>query len=397
MRVRTKKFPSVYQILGFLLIISIWAFNEEKYMTYPIKILFILVYGFYWIKTSHLRINKYQGWCIIMCVSSLFATLVAEDFDEAKYTLINVIQCFLIAFTISAYLNKKDQVIRFLKYFSIGGLVLAVRLLAVTPISVWTSFNRLGEAIGYNANDVGNKAAIAAVIAICLFRNKSEKFRKFYAFLYVLLTAIVLFSGSRKALLAVVFATVLIYTIGLEKKRNIIFTIIGLIFIMYIGYQFIMTNPSLYQTIGRRIESMINVAFYGASEASSIDLREKYMALAWSYVRNNPIIGIGLGNFASESGLGIYCHCDYLEVMCSYGIPMAIVYYTPIVFLLLKVIRLRYKTTLDYSVLIIIVVFMVTFVTMVMYISAYTHIIIAIIYAYMRLIETERKYVNGYY
>lgn len=382
MRVGNKELPSIYEILGFLLIVSIWAFNEEKYITYPVKIIFILVYGYYWLSTSHGTINKYQGWCLLMCIASFFAAFFAEDSSVAIHTLINVLQCFLIAFTLSSYLHEKDQAIHFLKYFAIGGLILFIRLLLVTPVSVWTSFSRLGAEIGYNANDVGNKAAIAAIISICLFRNRDETHRKFYAILYVLLTVIVLFSGSRKALLALIIATIMIYTVGLEKKRNMIFSIIGLMIVLYIGYKYIMTNESLYQTIGRRIESMINVALYGGSEASSIDLRERYMALAWTFIKNNPIMGTGLGNFGSKSGLGIYCHCDYLEVMCSYGIPIALLYYFPVTTLLFRGVTVKHKTTIDYSCIIICCVLLISFVTMVMYISAYTQIIIAIIYAY---------------
>lgn len=382
MRIGNKTLPSIYQILGLLLIVSIWAFNEEKYITYPIKIVFILVYGYYWLSTSRGTINKYQGWCLLMCIASFAAAFFAADSNMAVRTLINVLQCFLIAFTLSAYIREKDQVVQFFKYFAIGGLILFIRLLLVTPVSVWTSFSRLGAEIGYNANDVGNKAAIAAIISICLFRNRDETHRKFYAILYVLLTAIVLFSGSRKALLALIIATIMIYTVGLEKKRNMIFSIIGLMIVLYIGYQYIMTNESLYQTIGRRIESMINVALYGGSEASSIDLRERYMALAWTYIKSSPIMGIGLGNFASMSGLGIYCHCDYLEVMCSYGIPIALLYYFPVVSLLLRGMTLKHKNTLDYSCIIICFVLLISFVTMVMYVSAYTQIIVAIIYAY---------------
>lgn len=387
MRVENKELPSIYEIIGFLLIVSIWAFNEEKYITYPIKIVFILVYGYYWLRNLHDTINKYQGWCLLMCIASFFATFVAEDTSVAIHTFINVLQCFLIAFTLSAYLQEKGQVVQFLKYLAFGGLILFIRLLLVTPVSVWTSFSRLGAEIGYNANDVGNKAAIAAIVSICLFRNRAEAHRKFYALLYIFLTVIVLFSGSRKALLALIVATIMIYTVGLEKKQYLIFSVIGLIIVLYIGYQYIMTNSSLYQTIGRRIESMINVAFYGGSEASSIDLREKYMTLAWSFIKRSPIFGVGLGNFASMSGLGIYCHCDYLEVMCSYGIPIALLYYFPVVYLLLRGLTQKNKNTLDYSCIIICVVLIISFVTMVMYISAYTQMIVAIIFAYFKSID----------
>ena len=48
--------------------------------------------------------------------------------------------------------------------------------------------------------------------------------------------------------------------------------------------------------------------------------REKYMDVAWRFVKQYPLTGIGLANFAVKSGFGVYCHCDYLEVLCGYGI-----------------------------------------------------------------------------
>lgn len=394
MRIGHKQLPSIYNVLGFLLIVSIMAFNEEKYLTYPIKIIFILIFGLYWLKTSSGRVNLYQFWCILMCIFSVIAVFVADDSGRAIHTLVNVLQVFLIAFVLSAYLTDQGKIELYLKFFVFGGLILFFRLLIKTPMSVWTSFNRLGETIGYNANDVGNKAAIAAIISICLFKNKEQPYRKIYLIIFVFMNIVVLFSGSRKALLAVIIAVIFIYTVGLENKKNLVFSIIALCIILNISYHFIMTNESLYMTIGRRIESMINVIFHGGSEASSIDLREKYMSMAWSYIKDSPLIGIGLGNFASKSGLGIYCHSDYLEVMCSYGIPVAFFYYFPLIRLVFRSILKKRKDETDYSMITISLVLLMSFVTMVMYISAYTQIIIAIVYAYFNIATDEKKIVQ---
>lgn len=389
MRLGNKTLPSIYQILGLLLIVSIWAFNEEKYITYPIKIVFILVYGYYWLSTSRGTINKYQGWCLLMIIFSIMAVFYAQDTNVAVYTLINVLQVFLIAFVLSGYISKRDEVMKYLHYFLFGGVILMARLLVVTPLHVWVSFERLGEAIGYNANDVGNKAAIAAIIAICLFKNAKGKFKRYYGILFVLMSVLVLFSGSRKSLIAVAVAFFILYTIGLENKKNIFLSIVIICGIMFGVYQLILTNDVLYATMGRRIESMIAVFFHGASEASSIDLRKKYMALARDLVMQSPIFGIGLGNFQVLSGIGVYCHCDYLEVACSYGIPIAIAYYYPVITTLCRQLFFRKNDVMDYVFIIILLVLLINFFTMVMYISVYTQILICISISYWRIKTTE--------
>ena len=388
MRIGRIKRPSIYNLLGFLLIVSIWAFNEEKYITYPIKIAFILAFGFYWVKNHRGVINKYQAWCIAMCILSGLAALNSSNISGVINIFINVIQVFLIAFVLSGYLSTIEDIRRYLKLFVIGGFVLMLRLLITTPLSVWLSFNRIGDAIGYNANDVGNKAAIAAIIALCLFRDKGETRKTLYFVMFLAMSLIVVFSGSRKALLAIVVAVTLIYTIGLNNKKKMVFTIVGIFIALWSVYYFLMHNEVLYMTMGRRIESMMNVLLHGASEASSIDLREKYMQLAWGYIKESPLTGIGLGGFSVKSGLGTYCHCDYLEVMCSYGVPVAIVYYFPALRMLFRSLKAHDKDTIDYTLLIICVVMLLSFMTMVMYISAYTQVMFALINSYL-MIKTQ--------
>ena len=173
MLVLAKKKISISNILLLLLLITIWAFNEDKIITYPTKIVFILVYGYKWIKGG-IIVTKYQAWCIVMIALSGVALIWAQNYEIAIHTFINVLQVFLIGFTLSASIETKDDVERLLQYIVIAGIVLSVRLVIKTPLSVWVSFQRLGQEIGYNSNDVGNKAAIASIIALCLYKNKKE-------------------------------------------------------------------------------------------------------------------------------------------------------------------------------------------------------------------------------
>lgn len=365
------------------LIVAIWAFNEEKYIVYPIKIVFIIIYSIKW-GLSGGRVNCYQAWCLIMAGLSIFFALYASHLDASLYTLVNMIQVLLIGFALSGSITNKEITHKAFNYIIIGGMALAVRLLIVTPPSVWLSYKRLGDAIHYNSNDVGNKAAIAAIVSLCLFKN-SQKINKVYLACFISLSIITVFSGSRKSLIAIILTIVMLYTIGLENKKNIVFGIIGMAVAFVIGYHLLMNNEVLYATMGRRLESMVDVIFHGGSEKSSIDLRYKYMNAAIDLIKQSPILGVGLGNFAIVSGIGRYCHNDYLEVACSYGILGAIVYYFNYFVLLSKLIGYKGKNELDNSCIIILVVLLVNFFTMVMYTSAYVQILIALLWAHYNL------------
>lgn len=391
-----KRRLDIYQILLFALIVSIWAFNETKILTYPIKIVYMLALGYYSI--THRRTNaKYQLWAVLMCGISFAAMLVGKDRSVSLPTFVNLLQVFVIGYVTYGYLDEEQKIQDMLDYFVIGGLVLAARLVITTPLSVWLSFERLGEAIGYNSNDVGNKAAIAGIVALALFKGRPKNKRVYYFISLGAMVIIVLFTGSRKALLAMVLALALLFTAGLRNKKNLVYAAIALIGILAVGYFVIMGNVTLYQTIGRRIESMLAVLFEGASEASSMDLREKYAALAWEAFKSSPLIGVGLNHFKVVSGIGVHCHCDYLEVLCSLGIFGAIAYYAPFAGLLAACFIMRKKKINEYMQMVILLVLLFSFITMVMYVSAYVQLLLAgaMSYYHIRRKELFKQHVKA--
>ena len=381
---------NIYQLIIVLFIVSIWAFNEEKYITYPLKIIYIAVLLFYCFKKNRLN-TVFQFWTLLMIALSLFACLIARFEPNSLYTLVNMLQVFIIGFVTFGYLDHLKKINFFIVAILIGGLVLTARLLITTPLSVFLSFERLGESIGYNANDVGNKAMISALACIFIMRRLKSKKRAFLLLSFLPLFAVVLFSGSRKDLLGLFLGLFVVYTIGLKNKKNLFVSLIVIFALLIFVYYLIMNNDSLYMTIGRRIESLIN-SFSGGSEAGSIDIRKVYMTTAWGFVVDSYFVGIGLGQFAVLSGYGVYCHCDYLEVMCSYGLLGFVAYYAPYIIYFLKLMVKKPKTAVDYSMISLEVVLLFMCVTMVMYISAYSIILLCLIASSSTISEKSIKF-----
>ena len=383
---------NINKLLMALLIISIWAFNEVKLLTYSVKIVYIVLCGLYVCNRKKYN-SKYQLWCLLMILLSFLSVAAAKNTSLASYTLINMIQVFLIAFITYGYIDSSEKIEFVMNCIIWAGLILTFRLLLVTPADVWLSWVRLGEAIGSNANDIGNKAAFSAIISLCFAKKNDHNRRIVYFLSFAVLTAIVLFSGSRKALLAVLLAFILLNTIGLNDKRKILLSFFVISVVLFFGYRLIMENTTLYLTIGRRIEAMIEVLFHGGSEAHSIDLRERYLYVAWQIIKQNPILGVGLNNFSNTSGIGVYSHCDYTEVACSYGIPGAIIYYYPLLSITIQYIFKKNKQDLDYAFLILQIVLLFIYVTMVMYTSVYVQIIIILFIACYHL-DNQAKILN---
>ena len=334
--------------------------------------------GFICIKLGRVTLPL-QIWALVMIVISVFSCLIAGLNSSSLFTLLNVVQVFLIGFVTFGYLNSREKMLFFFASFVAGGLILTLRLLLTTPFSVFLSFERLGESIGYNANDVGDKAMIAALSCVFLIRLvKNNLARLSLLFAFVILLAIVLFSGSRKDLLGLMLGVFIVYTFGLKKKRYLVISLVILFLLSFVLYRIMMTNESLYLTIGRRFETLI-ATLSGGSEQGSIDIRKVYISRAWELIANSYFIGIGLGQFAVVSGYGVYCHCDYLEVMCSFGLIGFLVYYSPILISVLRIAFKKRKTALDHSVFSLAVVILFVLITMVMYTSAYSIIILSLI------------------
>lgn len=389
LKIKTTK-QTGYDALMTLLVFSIWAFNETKVITYPVKIAYIVIFGLYAVSKRRTG-SVYQLWCLCMIALSVVAMIVAPDLSSSAYTFVNVLQVFLIGFVTYGYLDDENKVDALLKAFVLGGLLLLIRLLLVTPAWVWLSGERVGPAIGYNANDVGNKAAISAIIALCLARQSKKGRKTAYFLAFGILTALVLFSGSRKALLAVVAAILLLNMVGLKDKRKMILVVAAMGVLLALGYYFIMTNDVLYETIGRRVETMIDVLFHGGSEAKSIDLREKFISIAWQLIKQHPVFGIGLGAYHYVSGVGMYSHCDYTEVACSYGLIGALIYFAPQLVLTVRLAARRRRSDKDNLFLILLIILLITYITMVMYTSAYVQVLIAMTIAHSDSTQPARR------
>jgi O-antigen ligase len=60
--------------------------------------------------------------------------------------------------------------------------------------------------------------------------------------------------------------------------------------------------------------------------------REKMYSIGTTLILENPVTGVGLGNFNSRSGMGLYSHSDYMEVLSTTGLVGAALYF-PIYFI----------------------------------------------------------------
>lgn len=71
--------------------------------------------------------------------------------------------------------------------------------------------------------------------------------------------------------------------------------------------------------------------------------RDLIYAVAIKMFLENPILGVGVGNFANLSGLDIAVHNTYLQVLCEQGIIGFTIYIIPLLYCLFSTIAMLSK------------------------------------------------------
>lgn len=297
---------------GFLLIAIYRKANSSFY--FPIMLLFML-YGFY-ISYSKYAINRVTS---LEILSSVFVNL-------------------LIMFFVFNYLTLRSNIDLSMSLYVKAVLFYSIVIIFFEPASI--SGNRLG---GANSNVLAISTSIALVISIYKFiLNKKEKGNIFKIVFFLIIT---LLTGSRKGLLAVLLGSgLLIYFIYPNKRfKNIFLMSIGVLLV----YMTIMSVPFLFNTIGIRLQNLLDFIFHDKIVEDSIKSRLTLVEIGQNYISKRFWQGYGLGSFMyiPLSG-GTYSHNNYIELLFSVGFIGTSIYYTTYlvaIFQCFKLIKKHYK------------------------------------------------------
>ena len=173
--------------------------------------------------------------------------------------------------------------------------------------------------------------------------DKIQKRR--YLVCCLLFIVMAMLAQSRKSVLMVLMFIPLYIVLKSSKWvkiRNIVLICSLIIVFAYV----VIENEALYEIIGKRIINLL-LSFTGSTDYydGSITERALMRKVAKQLTIQKPIFGWGANYFASYFksysifGRYAYCHCNYLELMVSYGIVGAVLFYLPYVYVILKNIR----------------------------------------------------------
>ena len=378
---------NISYLLIFLMITSIYAINDQKTLLYLIRSIFI-VYMFSRLFFVRHQLTIYSVWAVSFLFITGASILWAFNQSDAIHYFVWLLQVTLVTIPLSIFIDDEEKLEFAIKCFVVGGVLLIARLIIETPATVW-GIRRLGAAIGYNANDLGMKLAFAALCTSYLLK-KNRKKKLLLTVAFVLITAITMLTGSRKAFVLLVLGVVL-YNILIDRSYKKYLIGIPSAIILSVAFYYLVTNvPALYNVLGSRLEDLLGT-LQGTSDNMSTLVRMDMTSVGLNLFSQKALFGHGIGNFAIKSGFNTYSHNNYIELLTGIGIVGFITYYSFYLYLLFKLFRELIKGNTQHAFpFTIVVLILIIEVGLVSYNTNYIQILLMLSLSFLKIKSDQR-------
>ena len=342
-----------------------------RFRVYDLLFYFLLVFSFYFTRNMLCRLMMvlffgYTVWRLIATKSKpCFSFYYVGFFIFIIYGFINVAAgnvintdiattmggslflSLLMIFAIVQYIYMTDDIPRVLRITELGIFSTA---LAVTLLSLGTiTQGRLGVGTEINSNVLAILSVCGAILTMYLYKiEKLGRVANWFRLVFYVL--VILLTGSRKGLIMIPVAVVVIQVMDgkniFKLLRN---ALIGAL-VMVVLYHLIMNVEVLYKITGVRLQNLLEYLAEGSTTEASLSDRDLLPKLGMEYFKQNPWTGYGFDCFKLVSGkssngrvpigqVGFYSHNNYVELLFGGGIIGFVLYYIPIIYLMIKLLK----------------------------------------------------------
>ena len=205
----------------------------------------------------------------------------------------------------------------------------------------WLEKNQGCAGFSYQLAQCAIQIIYSIGVFFCFYFNNQGR-KNFKQFILLLVLFIGLFLAGKRSLSAIsIIAVLSVFYFSSPSNRKIQTLLLsGIIFSAIItialnNLDYLATIPGL----SRFADSVDN---YNMGEDVSSG-RDLIYAVAIKMFLENPILGVGVGNFANLSGLDIAVHNTYLQVLCEQGIIGFTIYIIPLLYCLFSTIAMLRK------------------------------------------------------
>ncbi|MFV5690233.1 O-antigen ligase family protein [Flavobacterium sp. ZT3R25] len=287
---------------------------------------------------------------LLFCGLSLFSA-VNLSLGIVSITRLIIVFFTLVNFSILLY-NRLNLIYKII--FLIG---ISVFTQSFLELSNFVQFSKVDSILNGLSNLKGNtgninifSASLSIKIPFLLIGILHfTKWKKWFLVLALLLATILIFlTGSRAAFLSLFFETIIYILLCLKlnplKPKNILtisYIIIPIIISFFIANLIFEKGKGTgrYESVSSRVKQVANI------KDASINTRLLYWNNAFKMIKNNPVMGIGIGNWQIESipyekkiendhTISGHTHNDFLEITAETGIINGLIYLSIFIFAL---------------------------------------------------------------
>ena len=287
------------------------------------------------IRLPHKGDRYYILWTFLFLTYCALGIMTAYSKSMAKSFFTTTLYVFavdlLIYMYVISYMKDLEGIINCM---IIGATLAALSCFAQYGITVFYTSRSAGSISG---NTIGQFSAFACVL--CIYKiwgfGKIHSFTKTNAtwiLLLILNFVFMILSGSRKSVFYLTIPIVVMIVLNSKNPLRLFRNIIIAAFLVVLGYYALMHIAVLYNSIGYRIQSMVNgLRGTGVSDSSTIT-RLNLISRGMIFFRERPWTGYGLNNYYVlnniTTGSILYSHNNYVELLVDCGIIGTVIYYS---------------------------------------------------------------------
>lgn len=347
-------------------------------------------------------------WFGLFTVLAKVSEIWAYSIRPESKTLITLLRIFVIGFSLFLYVTDYCKAVSVIKSFIYSNVVMAICALLTTPI---TQYGKAGEegfgtVIGQQRNTFGAVMTFLILVCIIFYQYEDLRYGKILAgfFGFALLC-----SGSRGAMLQLVIILVL-YVLSMNSLKKKMKYVLLVLFLGVLVVFLLKNIPYLYETIWIRFEDLL-LTITGSDEIvdASAHGRELYKVLAYDMFKEKPWLGYGVDGFVSYlkdiqyvEGYYLaprYSHCNFTEIAACFGSLGLVIWYIPVIYVLINSFKLR-KSAAQMNMVFIILASMVILdyarIPWSNHMGMYTYFCILIYYFWVKYELTNKPYQSDF-
>ena len=234
----------------------------------------------------------------------------------------------LMFFTFEFSINLKNP--KLMMVFFLWSTVALAGLIFIDNYKDILSLNtdRIGAKYG-NLNQIGWILSFGFFLSLyrMLFLRQRYAVSSLIALVDLAFTVL---SGSRGALLLIVFSTLVLLFFFFKGRRKLYFVFACAVFILVLFL--ILQIPSFSSLRTRIYKMIISLLSGGTSGDSSSNQRFAMFEEGFYLFAKSPIFGNGLASFAVISNQSVYSHANLSEMLCNFGLIGLSVWLAPLIF-----------------------------------------------------------------